>query len=188
MSKIFKLKMCDNLLCSCIYDFPLKPCSLCNRPAILYGNRDVDTEWVGWCTVCNWHWKHPEIRILSAFRYLRFLPVPSVTAHIVFTYLVGEDLRKLKEKAWYICWFKMLLRGEPDEDSDASEMSDTFVWNPEQFKSRPLWYLQLSATSSGRYGRPFKILTTMLGGPPLSQFEERLIHDHLLQVTYLDMQ
>ena len=132
--------------------------------------------------------EHAEIRILFAFRYLRFLPVPSVTAHIVLTYLIGEDFQKLKEKAWYICWFKILLRGESDEDSDDSEMSDTFVWNPEQFKSRPLWYLQLSATSSRRYERPLNILTTMLGGPPLSQFKERLIHDHLSQIMHLDMQ
>ena len=32
-------------------------CSRCNRRCNLFGSRDVETGWEGWCSVCNSEWK-----------------------------------------------------------------------------------------------------------------------------------
>ena len=50
---------------ACLYT-PLRNdnrrCQRCNRQCKLFGQRDVDTRWFGWCVVCNAAWRMREVR------------------------------------------------------------------------------------------------------------------------------
>ena len=36
-------------------------CHQCGRPANLFGSRDIETGWEGWCTVCNADWHYHKV-------------------------------------------------------------------------------------------------------------------------------
>ena len=139
-------------------------------------------------------------RKLVAFRLLENIPVPSGIPELVLSYFVGEDLQRFKERAWYYCWCKILLRGNAEvpelkffsSDSESSEeLQSPGVGILNSFEGRPLWQLMLSsgpyepsdALSDGLpYGRPFRILIRMLGSPPLGIGVERAVQDTLLRL------
>ena len=119
------------------------------------------------------------------------MPDAEFTSPIVLSYLVGDELQKIKEDAWYICWRHILLRGRILARRDPAEL------NPDDCLKRleyePLWSLHLSwgpqrsKAWHGSCGRPFRVLVTMLGCPPLGQDDGRAVRDDLLQTTFQNL-
>ena len=86
-------------------------CYLCTRPRFLYGSRDVETGWLGWCTICNskWHAAECKIRLDRTQLVVRYC---KQHAHIVTELLIdflAPNTRCLHERAQRIFWCKLLL-------------------------------------------------------------------------------
>ena len=178
-----------NTTCQLFFIKDDRRCVLCNRPISLYNIRDPKHCVQEWCGVCNWHCKFPEFRRLVKYRLWKILPAASVTFNVVLNYLVGNDLRLFKEDAWFTCWSKILLRGPYNYDLKNYNHSSHVEWSLYHFGDRPLWLLKVSRKELepgkwfGKYGRPFKILTTMLGRPPLDIGQQYAVRDDRLCTT-----
>ena len=143
-------------------------CYLCTRPRFLYGSRDVETGWLGWCTICNskWHAAECKIRLDRTQLVVRYC---KQHAHIVTELLIdflAPNTRCEHERAQSIFWFKLLLGSnmvyypehswrsviqEPDTDD---ELEDGMA-NPTLDYLNPLRKLQLarSTTRDACHGR-----------------------------------
>ena len=71
-----------------------RTCTRCNSACALYGQKDVETSWFGWCTLCNdvWHNRRMEGTLFSisrdfARRSLAALTGNTRTASITLTFL-----------------------------------------------------------------------------------------------------
>ena len=164
---------------------PLQPlCTLCGRPGFLYGRRDPETGWLGWCTLCNakWHTVDCRKRLQCTQLLLRFCKshvktvtqliidflvpnrreiVQSVMKRLLKRFLLGSSM------AYYNARYGQIL--EPDTDD---ELEDG-VADPTLNYLNPLWKLRLvrsigeiSTTGSAfiRFGRPFELVCAFIGG------------------------
>ena len=162
-------------------------CVLCGRPGYLFGTRDRDTGWLGWCTICNAKWHTEECRKIIqctqlVTRYCKSQE-QSVTQAIVD--FIAPNLREIQRNVMK-CLFKRFLLGssmayfsdryggilEPDTED---ELEDG-VADPTLNYLNPLWKLRLvrtygdfeigccSATIMIQFGRPFDLIIEFLGG------------------------
>ena len=152
-------------------DAMAQPCRRCARPAFLYGCRDVDTGWEGWCRICCWHWHY---RVPNALQRRRLLtPVPEPAHTLVITFLAGDAVGQAwgsgearRALAWAAAravrevWWRTLLGAFQDELEDG-------VVDPALNFTNPLWKLQLAYGGSFNddRGRPLVIVMSMLGLP-----------------------
>jgi hypothetical protein len=142
-------------------------CYLCTRPRFLYGSRDVETGWLGWCSICNskWHAAECKIRLDRTQLVVRYC---KQHAHIVTELLIdflAPNTRCEHERAQSIFWCKLLLGSnmayylehswrsviqEPDTDDELEDYHDL----------NPFWKLQLArnTTRDACPGRPFKLV------------------------------
>ena len=128
---------------------------------------------------------------MKAFRLLKKIPISEVAAGIVLHYLIGDELDKIKEMAWLEAWWRILLCCKYDQyENDYSE-SEGSEFSLTDFDIQPLFMLALARgpphIRALRYscGRPFQILTLMLGCPPLGLGVHRAIKDSWLQSRFL---
>ena len=164
-------------------------CYNCRRPILLYGNRDPATGWVGWCKICSWHWRNPTASKLEKLRLASRLPVPNdVSNNIISFFVSNNELRKFKRDACFKSWFRTLLLEhnywkcfvihcdvvEKAHHWNIDKAKIDEDWLEEQVFNNPLWVL-FFAPAPIAYplrGRPFKILASMLGRPPLGMGEK----------------
>ena len=120
----------STLLEPSLFVWPYRKCQRCCRPAFLYGiaflygNRDVETGWEGWCSVCNWMWRFGELKQIIQFKLLDWLPDANTRRHI-WSYLASDrdidlflcgsaqfQLHNLHVNAIHEVWQRLLL-GKP---------------------------------------------------------------------------
>jgi hypothetical protein len=129
---------------------PFSSCLVCGRPSFLFGNRDVESGWVGWCLVCNWRWRFAELRRVHAFGLLRWVSTECGVHACICEFLGGDDcyarwhagdaeadLREIHRRAYANAWRMvlaspkspvyvrydasgMLLAVDSDDESDSS--------------------------------------------------------------------
>ena len=158
-------------------------CRICARPGFLFGSRDPETGWMGWCRICCLHWKYRHPKSLTGFKIFKDKDV--VVVELIMRFLFGDllthdwlsgelllEVRRANQMASYTAWRRYLLGGsmavtcpltgkewEPgtsDEDEDGSFPNTLNFRNP----------LQRLAVSTFETYDPFKIVVDMLG-PPL---------------------
>ena len=184
--------------------WPYRKCQRCWRPAFLYGNRDVETGWEGWCLVCNWMWRYGELKQIIQFKLLDWLPDANTRRHI-WSYLASDQdidlflsgsakfqLHNLQVRAVHEVWQRLLL-GKPavyignrirllHDDSDSDLESDDGVWSAHHNYTNLLWKTQLSknAVDETYENRPLAIIIRFLGKPPFPDAPRRqLAHQSL---------
>ena len=151
-------------------------CYKCSRPFWLYGSIDLETNWRGWCSICNIRWKQARlVRIVqsvsTSYRHI----VYAVSDYIV-AFLVASP-RSQHERAMRTVWRAILLgktekmkiwdvRGTQRESCTDDELSDG-ACDPDLLYVNPLWKLSLARRrySCHRVGRPLHLLLSLLGTP-----------------------
>ena len=157
---------------------PVPPCTRCGRPGFLFGTRDPETGWLGWCGICNakWHTDECRRRLQCTQLLLRFCKsqeqsvtqvvidfiVPnrreiqrSVMKHLLKRFLLGSSMAYCNDRYGQIL--------EPDTED---ELEDG-VADPSLNYLNPLWKLRLVRTYGEiefRFGRPFELVCEFIGG------------------------
>ena len=112
-----------------------RTCTRCDSPCALFGQRDVETFWFGWCVLCNttWHNRRIESVLTSvsrnfALRSLAALVGNKKAASVTLTFLqtsVGcVKYKKLLRHHLNLCllmWLCCPLERWYEEDSEAEE-------------------------------------------------------------------
>ena len=183
-------------------------CDRCWRPLFLYGNRDVETGWEGWCLVCNWMWLYGELKHIIQFKLLDWLPDENTRRHICSYLASDRDIRLLlsgwahiylhdiKVSAVHMVW-ELLLLGKPsvsDGDhirlvnrwwsSDSDLERDDGVLSAHNNYTNLLWKAHLSKNAvheeSPHQNRPLQIIIRFLGKPPFLEAPRRQFADQNL--------
>ena len=105
---------------SAIYAIKFSRCQLCRRPRQLYGNRDPETGWVGWCSICNWQRRFGNVetqRMLLRSKYLldKIFPVDAVVKIVMKCLGPGKaivDLNRQQHHADKLHWNRHLFAKE----------------------------------------------------------------------------
>ena len=158
-------------------------CRICARPGFLYGSRDPETGWMGWCRICCLHWKYRHPKSLTGFKIFKDKDV--VLVEMIVRFLIGDLLtdewlsgelllgvRRANQKATYKAWRHFLMGGsnavtcpftgeERKPDTDDEDEHGVFP-NTLNFKN-PLQKLSLSVYDPYT---PLEIVIDMLGPPP----------------------
>ena len=75
-------------------------CRICARPGFLYGTRDPETGWTGWCRICCWRWRFHVPKMLADFRIFDGMPAQEIK-WVTMQYLIGEELiESVKNGEW----------------------------------------------------------------------------------------
>ena len=171
-------------------------CSLCHRPVMLYGNRDPRSGWVGWCRICLFHWRYPSARQLIVYKLLQKIPMPSNVLSIIFSFFVGEVLKRIKYDAWHASWFRLLFVEHSYWKQCLLFHASQYYWDLDpviipvpfvlrnSFCDNPLWFWngfrhQCCFFIHWNF-RPLRILTELLGKPPSDTYVEYDVKDTLL--------
>ena len=102
----------------------LRLCQGCHRPSRFFGNRDKETGWEGWCSVCNWVWRFGDVTRVIQFRILEKLPLLGGEVQgALCVFLAGEacyaqvlsgsarsELRQVEENAMRMILVSHLIR------------------------------------------------------------------------------
>ena len=168
------------------------------RPLFLYGNRDVETGWEGWCLVCNWMWRYGELKQIIQFKLLDWLPDANTRRHI-WSYLASDrdidlflcgsaqlQLHNLQVNAVHRVWQTLLLGKWPTvyvgnrirqlHDDDASDLeSEDGILSAYHNYTNLFWKTQLSknAVYDTYENRPLAIIIRFLGKPPFPEAPRR---------------
>ena len=162
-------------------------CLICERPSALFGNRDVDTGWMGWCDICNLRWHSTECTRLERLKLLNTFPVagelervriPAVARRHILECLAGSFQKRLylihqraRMNAWWRILYEragssILIRDDTDgqvRECDTDDESESGVFDAYLNFVNPLWKLKLARPLGSR---PVEIVMTMLGKPP----------------------
>ena len=163
-------------------------CRICARPGFLYGTRDPETGWTGWCTICCWRWRFHAPKMLADFRIFDGMLAPEIKWTLML-YLIGKeltervkggewlsDLRKIKIRAVREVWRRYLLGKNPpiideytgqDRLANTDDELDDGLWDVDLNYRNKLWKLQLARTHcDGYHSRPLTAVICMIGCPP----------------------
>jgi hypothetical protein len=154
----------------------VKACAKCSRPFWLYGSIDLETNWRGWCSICNIRWKRARlVRIVQSVSRSYRQMVYAVSDYIV-AFLVASP-RSQHERAMRTVWRVILLgktkkikvwdgRESQRVACTEDELSDC-IFNPDLVYVNPLWKLCVARRRYSGFpvGRPMHVLVTMLGSP-----------------------
>ena len=150
-------------------------CTLCGRPGFLYGRRDIETGWLGWCTLCNakWHTVDCRKRLQCTQLVLRFCkPHVELVTRLIIDFLVPnrrEIVQRVRKglinrfllgssMAYYNARHGLIL--EPDTEDECEDG----VADPTLHYLNPLWKLHLvKNTTNNRRGRPFDLVCAFIG-------------------------
>ena len=162
-------------------------CERCGRPSFLFGSRDVESGWEGWCKVCNWMWRYSDVQKVFTFKLLRWVSEDRARVHIR-RFLVYDncyerwesgvavlELREIHRVALFKIWSQILLAPSNGvyvrdgmsgaiRECDSGDETDSGVADAELDYVNPLWRLQL-ARPRGKIPGPFQVLVRMLGKP-----------------------
>ena len=138
---------------------PLK-CKQCGRPASLFGWKDIESGWLGWCRICNWKRKWDLVVHVTDE-----LLCPTLARASIIDCLVDKSaLGRIHAAAMTKAWEKILLgrRAYPED----------FAWSARRRNNKcrrndsVFWKLRLS-------GKAVKSnlawVTEMLGPPPITR-------------------
>ena len=139
-------------------------CARCRRPAFLYGNFDLRTQWRGWCRLCNLEWRRQKARsavherLLDVFSILGCQPA----AELVLDFILGtwhDRLTKEHDKAFHTIAealffggfrFKAIVYYGPlgtrglARETDSDDELDDGVLDPYLNFVCPFWHLRLA--------------------------------------------
>ena len=140
-------------------------CLICQRPACLFGSIDEETNWRGWCRVCNWKWRwHTTLTSVITSKLFDKISLrlgDRCVQDIVMSYIRPQGtLRSIQQEAMEEVWEWFLLGRHLNEpmliDSVSGRIreanSDDETWeenlDPHLNYVNVLWKLQLSIDSS----------------------------------------
>ena len=80
-------------------------CAQCRRPAFLYGHFDVQTQWRGWCRLCNLEWRRQKARSAAHARLLHVFSILGCepVVELVLDFILGtwhDRVTKEHDKAF----------------------------------------------------------------------------------------
>ena len=138
-------------------------CLICQRPACVFGSVDDETNWHGWCSVCNWKWRRHTtftcVFLSKLFDRTSLAQVgPSVQDSVMS--FIGGTLRSIQQEAEEKVWHWFLLSRQMNNpmlidsvsgrirEADSDDESWEGLFDPHLNYVNVLWKLQLSFDSN----------------------------------------
>ena len=156
-------------------------CDRCGRLNGFYGQRDVETGWVGWCSVCNWWWWFRETPRKIKLGLCEHVASDVKTIQVTITSFLRGTLHEIKRIAILEYW-RVILLGSPrvtwiccaetgytreadsdDEDEDGVFPKDLDYVNP--LHRLAIDDLKPKYADAGDYATVLSVVISFIGAP-----------------------